>query len=76
MLEEGFVRTNGNWKRPDSLTQAELEKRRQDRLPQADIPQISFDRTLGTLFRPPSPGPVSAFAYRASSDFDLRGAEP
>ncbi|MBN1316580.1 MAG: site-specific DNA-methyltransferase, partial [Anaerolineales bacterium] len=32
MLEEGFVRTNGDWKRPDSLTQAELEERRQARL--------------------------------------------
>jgi hypothetical protein len=32
MLEEGFVRANGNWKRPDTLTQAELEKRRQERL--------------------------------------------
>ena len=32
MLEEGFVRTNGDWKRPDALTQAELEKRRQERL--------------------------------------------
>ena len=32
MLEEGFVRTNGNWKRPDAFTQVELEKRRQERL--------------------------------------------
>ena len=32
MLEEGFVRTDGHWKRPDALTQAELEKRRQARL--------------------------------------------
>jgi len=32
MLEEGFVRSNGEWKRPDALTQAELEKRRQQRL--------------------------------------------
>jgi DNA modification methylase len=32
MLEEGFVRANGEWKRPDTLTQAELEKRRQERL--------------------------------------------
>ena len=32
MLEEGFVRTNGYWKRPDSLTQAELDARRQARL--------------------------------------------
>ena len=32
MLEEGFVRTNGHWKRPDSLTQAELDKRRHERL--------------------------------------------
>ena len=32
MLEEGFVRTNGRWKRPDPLAQAELETRRQARL--------------------------------------------
>ena len=32
LLAEGFIRTDGNWKRPDSLTQAELEKRRHDRL--------------------------------------------
>jgi DNA modification methylase len=32
MLEEGFVRTNGQWKRPDALTQAELEERRHARL--------------------------------------------
>ena len=32
MLEEGFVRANGDWKRPDALTQAELEARRQARL--------------------------------------------
>jgi len=32
MLEEGFVRTDGRWKRPDALTQAELETRRQARL--------------------------------------------
>ncbi|MFC2054325.1 DNA methylase, partial [Chloroflexota bacterium] len=32
LLEEGFVRNNGNWKRPDTLTQAELEKQRHDRL--------------------------------------------
>ena len=32
MLDESFVRTNGDWKRPDSLTQAELEKRRHERL--------------------------------------------
>lgn len=32
MLEEGFIRTNGRWKRPDALTQAELEARRQARL--------------------------------------------
>jgi DNA modification methylase len=32
MLEEGFVRANGEWKRPDTLTQAELEKRRLERL--------------------------------------------
>jgi len=32
MLEEGFVRTDGQWKRPDALTQAELEARRQARL--------------------------------------------
>jgi hypothetical protein len=32
MLEEGFVRTDGQWKRPDALTRAELETRRQARL--------------------------------------------
>ena len=32
ILEESFVRTNGHWKRPDQLTQAELEKKRQERL--------------------------------------------
>lgn len=32
ILEESFVRTNGHWKRPDQLTQIELEKKRQERL--------------------------------------------
>lgn len=32
MLEESFVRTNGHWKRPDQLTQAELEQKRFERL--------------------------------------------
>lgn len=32
LLEESFVRTNGHWKRPDQLTQAELEQRRLERL--------------------------------------------
>ena len=32
MLEESFVRTNGHWKRPDQLTQAELEQKRLERL--------------------------------------------
>jgi hypothetical protein len=32
MLDEGFVRTNGQWKRPDAPTQAELDERRQARL--------------------------------------------
>ncbi len=32
ILEESYVRTNGHWKRPDQLTQAELEKKRQERL--------------------------------------------
>lgn len=32
ILEESFVRTNGHWKRPDQLTQAELERKRQERL--------------------------------------------
>lgn len=32
ILEESFVRTNGHWKRPDQLTQAELEKKRHERL--------------------------------------------
>ena len=32
MLDEGFVRTDGRWKRPDALTREELEARRQARL--------------------------------------------
>jgi hypothetical protein len=32
MLEESFVRTDGHWKRPDQLTQAELEQKRLERL--------------------------------------------
>jgi hypothetical protein len=32
MLDEGFGRTDGRWKRPDALTQAELEDRRHARL--------------------------------------------
>jgi hypothetical protein len=32
LLEEGFVRTNGHWKRPDTLTREELERKRQQRL--------------------------------------------
>ena len=32
LLEEGFVRTNGAWKRPDTLTREELEHKRRERL--------------------------------------------
>jgi DNA modification methylase len=32
MLEEGFVRTNGQWKRPDALAREEMEAKRQARL--------------------------------------------
>jgi hypothetical protein len=32
ILEESFVRTNGDWKRPDKLTEDELQRRRQQRL--------------------------------------------
>jgi DNA modification methylase/predicted RNA-binding Zn-ribbon protein involved in translation (DUF1610 family) len=32
MLEEGFVRTDGKWKRPDTLAREEMEARRQARL--------------------------------------------
>jgi hypothetical protein len=32
MLEEGFIQSNGDWRRPDAVSQAELEKRRQERL--------------------------------------------
>lgn len=32
MLEEGFIAVGSQWRRPDALTQAELERRRQERL--------------------------------------------
>ena len=32
MLEEGFIPVGNQWRRPDALTQAELERRRQERL--------------------------------------------
>lgn len=32
ILDESFVRTNGHWKRPDKLTEDELQRRRQQRL--------------------------------------------
>jgi hypothetical protein len=32
MLEEGFVRTDGKWKRPDALAREEMEAKRQARL--------------------------------------------
>lgn len=32
LLDESFVRTNGHWKRPDKLTEDELQRRRQQRL--------------------------------------------
>ena len=32
MLEEGFLPVGNQWRRPDALTQAELDKRRQERL--------------------------------------------
>ncbi len=32
MLEEGFIAVGSQWRRPDTLTQAELERRRQERL--------------------------------------------
>jgi len=41
MLEEGFIRANGNWKRPDTFAQAKLVRRCLDRRLLDKSPEIS-----------------------------------
>ena len=49
MLEEGFMPVGGMWRRPDALTQAELEQRRQRRLLEQFEEYLQVARAGGRL---------------------------
>jgi DNA modification methylase len=73
MLEEGFVRTNGNWKRPDALTQAELDAKRQARLLHQFEEYLATARSGGKLAEVRKEALVAGFteAYRAGRYADI-----
>jgi hypothetical protein len=73
MLEEGFVRTDGHWKRPDALTQAELEARRQARLLRQFEEYLATARSGGRLKEVRKEALVAGFteAYRAGRFQDI-----
>ena len=73
MLEEGFVRTNGSWKRPDALTQAELDAKRQARLLHQFDEYLATARSGGKLTEVRKEALVAGFAeaYRAGRYADI-----
>ncbi len=73
MLEEGFVRTDGRWKRPDALTQAELEERRQARLLRQFEEYLETARAGGRLKEVRKEAVLAGFteAYRAGRFQDI-----
>jgi hypothetical protein len=73
MLEEGFVQANGKWKRPDALTQAELEARRQARLLRQFEEYLATARSGGRLKEVRKEALVAGFteAYRAGRFQDI-----
>lgn len=73
MLEEGFVRVNGYWKRPDALTEAELDARRQARLLRQFEEYLATARSGGRLKEVRKEALVTGFteAYRAGRFQDI-----
>jgi len=73
MLEEGFVRTNGHWKRPDALTREELEQRRRERLQRQFAEYLETARSGQRLKEVRKEALVEGFteAYRAGHFDDI-----
>ena len=73
MLDEGFVRTDGRWKRPDALTREELEASRQARLLRQFEEYLATARAGQRLKEVRKEALVAGFteAYRASSFRDI-----
>ena len=73
LLEEGFVRTNGQWKRPDTLTREELEHKRRERLLHQFGEYLETARAGQRLKEVRKEGLVAGFteAYRASRFGDI-----
>lgn len=73
MLEEGFVRTNGTWKRPDALTREELEQKRRERLQRQFAEYLELARTGQRLKEVRKEALVEGFteAYRAGRFADI-----
>jgi DNA modification methylase len=73
MLGEGFVQTDGRWKRPDALTGTELESRRQARLLRQFEEYLATARGGGRLREVRKEALVAGFteAYRAGRFQDI-----
>jgi DNA modification methylase len=73
MLEEGFIQTNGEWRRPDAVSQAELERRRQARLLSQFEEYLAAARAGGRLNEVRKEAVVAGFAeaYRAARWQDI-----
>ena len=73
LLEEGFVRTNGAWKRPDTLTREELEHKRRERLLHQFGEYLETARSGQRLKEVRKEGLVAGFteAYRAARFGDI-----
>ena len=73
MLEEGFMPVGGMWRRPDALTQAELEQRRQHRLLEQFEEYLRVARAGGRLAEVRKEALVAGFteAYRAARYEDI-----
>ena len=70
MLEEGFLQVGSLWRRPDALTQAELDKRRQERLLHQFAEYLATAKGGRPLkevrkeaWSPASPRPIVPFRY-------------
>lgn len=73
MLEEGFLPVSGQWRRPDALTQAELERRRQERLLAQFAEYLAVARAGRPLKEVRKEALVAGFteAYRAGRYADI-----
>jgi hypothetical protein len=73
MLDEGFVMSNGRWKRPDALTQAKLEERHQVRLFRQFEEYLDTAQAGGRLKEVRKEAVLAGFteAYRACRFYDI-----